>query len=129
MGNKKDSLGDRMKRYENVPKVHLVRRMPVIIRLDGKAFHTFTRGFVKPFDKELVMELAESCQLLVTMEDNVYSGGFSESVQAFLQGRLPARCLSVCLPDDFIGHGSPEELYARYKMDAASVAERIMKKL
>jgi len=48
MGNKKDSLGDRMKRYENVSKVSLVRRMPVIIRLDGKAFHTFTRGFMKP---------------------------------------------------------------------------------
>ncbi len=41
-------LGDRMKRYENVfQRVSLVRRMPVIIRLDGKAFHTFTRGFVK----------------------------------------------------------------------------------
>lgn len=54
MGNKRDSLGDRMKRYENVPKVRLVRRMPVIIRLDGKAFHTFTRGFVKPFDSVMM---------------------------------------------------------------------------
>lgn len=54
MSNKKDSLGDRMKTYEAVPKVKLVRRMPVIIRLDGKAFHTFTRGFVKPFDAVLM---------------------------------------------------------------------------
>lgn len=45
-----DSLGDRMKGYERVPKTLLVRRTPVIIRLDGKAFHTFTRGFNKPYD-------------------------------------------------------------------------------
>lgn len=45
-----DSIGDRMKRYEEVSKTKLVQRMPVIIRLDGKAFHTFTRGFHKPFD-------------------------------------------------------------------------------
>ena len=38
----RDNLGDRMKTYENVTRAHLVRRMPVIIRLDGKAFHSFT---------------------------------------------------------------------------------------
>lgn len=47
----KDSLGDRMKNnYESVTKTRLVRRMPVAIRVDGKAFHTFTRGFNKPYD-------------------------------------------------------------------------------
>ena len=47
-----DQLGQRMKTfYEQVPKTRLVRRMPVAIRIDGKAFHTFTRGFQKPFDE------------------------------------------------------------------------------
>ena len=46
-----DDLGKRMKEnYENVSKTRLIRRMPVAIRIDGKAFHTFTRGFKKPFD-------------------------------------------------------------------------------
>ena len=46
-----DSLGDRMKEnYENRAKTYLVRRMPVIIRIDGKAFHTFTSGFQRPYD-------------------------------------------------------------------------------
>ena len=49
-----DALGTRMKTYyEQVPKTRLVRRMPVAIRLDGKAFHTFTRGFQRPFDEVL----------------------------------------------------------------------------
>ena len=41
MGNQRDSLGDRMKRYEYVSRNYLTRRVPVIIRIDGKAFHTF----------------------------------------------------------------------------------------
>lgn len=41
--NNRDSLGDRMKTFENVSRYQLIRRMPVIIRLDGKAFHTFTK--------------------------------------------------------------------------------------
>ena len=50
----RDDLGTRMKEfYENVPKGRLTRRTPVAIRIDGKAFHTFTRGFQKPFDEVL----------------------------------------------------------------------------
>ena len=47
----KDPLGDRMKgNYENRAKMYLTRRTPVIIRIDGKAFHTFTHGFARPYD-------------------------------------------------------------------------------
>ena len=49
-----DSLGDRMKsNYEGRSQTHLIRRMPVIIRLDGRSFHTLTRGCDKPFDEKL----------------------------------------------------------------------------
>lgn len=50
MAKKNDSLGDRMKGYESVSRNFLTRRVPAIIRLDGKAFHTFTKGMEKPFD-------------------------------------------------------------------------------
>ncbi len=46
-------LGDRMKGYEKVQAQKLYSKMPVVLRLDGKAFHTYTKGFDKPFDKEL----------------------------------------------------------------------------
>jgi tRNA(His) 5'-end guanylyltransferase len=47
----KDNIGKRMKTYyEEIPKIKLMRRVPVAIRIDGKAFHTFTRGLKKPFD-------------------------------------------------------------------------------
>ena len=61
----KDELGTRMKEfYESVPKTRLVRRMPVAIRLDGKAFHTFTRGFQKPFDEVLGRAMRETMKYL-----------------------------------------------------------------
>lgn len=59
-----DELGKRMKIYEAVPKIKLVRRMPVAIRLDGKAFHTFTRGMQKPFDEVLIKSMQETMQYL-----------------------------------------------------------------
>ena len=46
-------LDTRMKSYENVNRQYLSRRLPVIIRLDGKSFHTFTKGLVKPWDHHL----------------------------------------------------------------------------
>lgn len=60
-----DELGTRMKEfYEGIPKTRLVRRMPVAIRLDGKAFHTFTRGFEKPFDEVLGESMRETMKYL-----------------------------------------------------------------
>ena len=82
MSNKKDSLGDRMKEnYENRAKTYLVRRMPVIIRLDGKAFHTFTRDFKKPYDEifhntmnatmKYLCENIQGCKLGYTQSDEI----------------------------------------------------------
>lgn len=54
MSNSKDTLGDRIKAYESVSKHSLTRRTPVFVRVDGKAFHTFTRGCNKPYDQDLI---------------------------------------------------------------------------
>ena len=60
-----DNLGARMKTYyEQVPKYRLMRRTPVAIRIDGKAFHTFTRGFQKPFDEVLGNAMVKTMEYL-----------------------------------------------------------------
>lgn len=60
-----DALGTRMKTYyEAIPKTRLMRRTPVAIRIDGKAFHTFTRGFQKPFDEILGNSMARTMEYL-----------------------------------------------------------------
>ena len=60
-----DDLGLRMKTfYEEIPKTKLMRRCPVVIRIDGKAFHTFTRKFQKPFDEILNRSMQETMKYL-----------------------------------------------------------------
>lgn len=60
-----DALGTRMKEnYEQVAQTRLLRRTPVAIRIDGKAFHTFTRGFHKPFDEILATTMQDTMKLL-----------------------------------------------------------------
>lgn len=76
-----DSLGDRMKGYENISRIYLTRRMPTIIRVDGKAFHSFTRGFKRPFDEILHQTMwetgialcknIEGCQLAYIQSDEI----------------------------------------------------------
>ncbi|EHS57081.1 tRNA(His) guanylyltransferase Thg1 family protein [Paenibacillus kribbensis] len=61
---KKDDFGNRMKGYENAYRLSLPRRLPVIIRIDGAHFHTFTRGMTKPFDENLILALWETCKYL-----------------------------------------------------------------
>ena len=61
----KDDLGKRMKEYyEQIPKTKLMRRCPVVLRIDGKAFHTFTKGFQKPFDEILIKSMQETMKYL-----------------------------------------------------------------
>lgn len=60
----KDSLGDRMKIFEKAAKSSLPIRMPVIIRLDGNSFHTYTKGCKKPVDENLVYCMNETAKYL-----------------------------------------------------------------
>lgn len=65
MKYKKDSLGDRMKTFESVSKTFLMKKVPVMIRLDGKAFHTLTRHANKPFDTRLMDAMSDSVEYLI----------------------------------------------------------------
>ena len=61
----RNDLGVRMKTfYEQIPKTKLMRRCPVALRINGKAFHTFTRGFQKPFDEVLIKSMQETMKYL-----------------------------------------------------------------
>lgn len=70
-----NELNKRMKEYyEDIPKIKLMRRTPVAIRIDGKTFHTFTRGFQKPFDKVLIKSMQETMKYLCENIQNCVFG-------------------------------------------------------
>lgn len=104
------------------------KALETAVLLEKKKLHptVVNMRFVKPFDEELVRRLAARHRYVVTMEDNVKSGGFGEKIEAFLhQEHIYHRCVPICFPDKYIEHGLPEEIYERYGMDAASVAEKV----
>lgn len=71
---KRDEFGDRMKIYENVTRNYLTRRTPVIIRIDGCHFHTFTRGFDKPYDNVFNLSMQDTMLALCRSIQNCVFG-------------------------------------------------------
>lgn len=79
--NKTPGLSDRMKDYENVNRFYLTRRMPLIIRIDERAFHTFCKGLEKPYDRIFAKSMQatafnlckniEGCKLAYTQSDEI----------------------------------------------------------
>ena len=86
--------------------------------------------FAAPLDLDCLRELAETHELLVTMEENVKSGGMGEHVAAALADTGKAGALlRVAIPDSFVEHGSVEQLKQVLGLDAQSVAELILDKV
>lgn len=84
----KDALGDRMKDfYENRTRIKLPRRTNTIIRLDGKAFHSFTKGFEKPFDKDLTAAMNNTAKALC------------DEIQGAVVGYVQSDEISILLTD------------------------------
>lgn len=84
--------------------------------------------FVKPLDMDLLEILREDHSLIVTMEENVKSGGFGEQVMTYYGSRLHSPAVRiVAIEDQFVPHGSVEDLMHQQQMDSASVTERILR--
>lgn len=85
--------------------------------------------FVKPVDTDMITELSKDHRLLVTMEENVQSGGYGEKVQDWIvQKKLPTAVLNISIPDEYVEHGNVDILYEEVGIDAESVTKRIIEK-
>ncbi|MBQ8983984.1 MAG: 1-deoxy-D-xylulose-5-phosphate synthase [Lachnospiraceae bacterium] len=85
--------------------------------------------FVKPMDVELILELSRRNSLICTMEENVYQGGFGQSVAAYLkQQNVEADVLPIAIEDQFVQHGDVPTLRKMLGIDGEHVAEVIMER-
>ena len=83
--------------------------------------------FVKPIDEAMIELAAKEHRLLVTIEENVCSGGYGETVLEYIhRKRLDVRILPIALPDDYIEHGSVDVLRREVMLDADSIVTRII---
>jgi 1-deoxy-D-xylulose-5-phosphate synthase len=86
--------------------------------------------FAKPFDRDMIRSLAKHHKLLVTLEENVKSGGMGEHIESFLlEEHIDLSVLVIAVPDQFVEHGSVEKLRVLLKIDADSVTEQILSQL
>ena len=83
-----------------------------ILEKEGIDAEVINMRFVKPIDKELIENIAGRFDEIITVEDNTVEGGFGSAVLEMLQqiGK-PRRVLSLGLPDEFVEHGTPQQLY------------------
>ncbi|MFP5307817.1 MAG: transketolase C-terminal domain-containing protein, partial [Gammaproteobacteria bacterium] len=86
--------------------------------------------FVKPLDTELILELANESDLLVTVEDNARLGGAGSGVnEVLLAQHHVVPVLNLGLPDHFVEHGTREELLSACGLDTAGIQRAIQKRL
>ena len=82
--------------------------------------------FIKPIDEQLLLDIAKSYDVLVTVEENVIAGGAGSAVNNFLQAkRILMPVLNIGLPDSFVEQGTREELLAVCGLDAQSILAKI----
>ncbi|SEL42113.1 1-deoxy-D-xylulose-5-phosphate synthase [Butyrivibrio sp. ob235] len=85
--------------------------------------------FAKPIDGEHVRDAAKKHKLIVTMEENVENGGFGDQVRRFIYDEgIDIHHLCIALPDEFVTHGSCDQLYKALGVDAESIAKKVMRK-
>ena len=106
--------------------VSIAEKVRDVLKEQGYSVTLVNARFAAPLDEACIRKLADTHELIVTMEENVASGGLGEHVAAFVcREQLPVQLLAVSVPDQFVAHGSVGELYEMLGLDVASVAERI----
>lgn len=101
-----------------------------VLKAEGHKVSLVNARFMKPLDEEMILETAKEHKLIVTMEENVASGGFGEAVLTVLhREKVECKVLQIALPDSYIEHGSVSVLKEMLGIDPAGIAQRIREAL
>ena len=107
----------------------MVTALEVRDKLKEKGYNitVVNERFVKPVDIDMIKRLSESHRLIVTMEENVLSGGFGETVcQYVIDSGLDVDVLNIALPDDYVEHGNVDILRQESGVDRDSVVQKVL---
>ena len=96
------------------------------LKEDGENPTLINARFVKPLDEKMLDFLAAGHSLIVTMEENVKTGGFGMAVAYYMRMNHPqVQVLIFAVPDQFVEHGNPEKLKEKLGLDPVSIYEKI----
>lgn len=98
-----------------------------ILKEHGITATLINARFAKPFDGEVIKSLTAYHHTIVTMEENVKSAGFGEHVAEYLEDNgIDLKIINISIPDAYVEHGNVDKLKEMLKIDALSVADRII---
>lgn len=98
-----------------------------ILKEHGITATLINARFAKPFDGEVIKSLTAYHHIIVTMEENVKSAGFGEHVAEYLEDNgIDLKLINISIPDAYVEHGNVDKLKEMLKIDALSVADRII---
>ncbi len=96
------------------------------LREEGINAALYNMIFIKPLDEDLLREIGKKFNRVITVEDGVKNGGFGSAITEFFNDNdIPMIVKRLGLPDKFVEHGTPEELYALCGLDKDSIKEEI----
>ncbi|SDY48615.1 1-deoxy-D-xylulose-5-phosphate synthase [Proteiniborus ethanoligenes] len=100
------------------------------LKRQGRSVTLINGRFVKPLDEDLIKKVSNEHSLIVTLEDNVKTGGFGSLINDILvQSNYRGEILNIALPDIFIEHGKVNLLFKQYNMDVEGILNRISEKI
>ncbi len=100
-----------------------------LLAADGISATVVNISTIKPLDEELVVEVAKKCGTVVTVEEDSIIGGLGGAVCECLSEKCPTPVIRIGINDEFGRSGPAKELLSYYKLDAASIADRVKKAL
>lgn len=101
-----------------------------MLKQKGYSVSLVNARFVKPIDTAIIDEASVNHKLIVTMEENVFSGGYSDKViQYTSEKKLPVTVLPITLPDSYVEHGNVVLLKKEVGIDAETIYEKIVKRI
>jgi len=107
--------------------------LEVAAKLKAQGFNPAVANmrFIKPLDTLLVKRLAESCRLLVTLEEHILSGGFGSQVLSYVnrEGLRHITVKNFGLPEKFFEHGPPLQILAQHGFDSETIARSVVEEL
>ena len=105
----------------------LAEEVRMEIKHTGYSCSLINARFVKPLDTEILEQAASDHRLIVTIEENVRTGGFGQQVLDYVsRARLPVRVCCVAIPDDYIEHGNVDVLRKEVGLDKDTVVKQVL---
>lgn len=108
------------------PLGNVVSQVVRELKEQGQSVTHYDMRFLKPIDEDILQKVGSTCRRIVTVEDGVIRGGLGSAVLEYMaEHDLHPQVIRLGLPDHFVEHGTPEELYHLVGLDAENIKKKI----